>query len=71
MNPMGLEDHIDRLRRALREGRFTSEAAVSQGAVLPTLNALGWPVFDTGVLRWRSTSRFRSVPPREQACGVR
>lgn len=34
----------------LREGRFTSEAAVSQGVVLPTLNALEWPVFDTAVV---------------------
>lgn len=47
---MSLEDQIERLIEGLRQGRFTSEAAVSQGAVLPTLNALDWPVFDTAVV---------------------
>ncbi len=47
---MTMEDHLSRIRTSLREGRFTSEAAVSQGIVLPTLNALGWPVFDTSVV---------------------
>ena len=31
----------------LKAGLYVSEAAVSQGAVLPILEALGWPVFDT------------------------
>ncbi len=47
---MGISDHISRIRTGLREGRYTSEAAVSQGIVLPTLNELGWPVFDTAAV---------------------
>lgn len=45
-----MEDHLSKIRTALREGRFTSEASVSQGIVLPTLHALGWPVFDTSIV---------------------
>ena len=45
-----MEDHLSKIRTALREGRFTSEASVSQGIVLPTLHALGWPVFDTAIV---------------------
>lgn len=47
---MTIENHLANIRNALREGRFTSEAAVSQGVVLPTLHALGWPVFDTAIV---------------------
>jgi len=45
-----INEHLDKTRAALRRGSFTSEAAVSQGIVLPTLAALGWPVFDTSIV---------------------
>lgn len=47
---MGIANHIIKIREELRAGRYTSEAAVSQGIVLPTLHELGWPVFDTSVV---------------------
>jgi len=47
---MKLEDQIQSIKKALREGQFTSEAAVSQGAVMPVLNTLGWPVFETSIV---------------------
>lgn len=47
---MGITSHIEKVRSGLREGRFTSEAAVSQGILLPTLHELGWPVFDTSIV---------------------
>jgi hypothetical protein len=47
---MNLSNQIEEIRKGLRHGLFTSEAAVSQGIVLPILNALGWPVFNTGIV---------------------
>lgn len=47
---MAISKHIEKVRDGLREGRFTSEAAVSQGILLPALHALGWPVFDTSIV---------------------
>lgn len=47
---MALIEFIERLRDDLRRGRFPSEAAVSQGIVLPILHELGWPVFDTAMV---------------------
>jgi len=47
---MDNEAQLIKIIEALREGRFTSEAAVSQGVVLPVLNMLGWPVFDTSIV---------------------
>ena len=44
---MGLEQHIQEIRAALKTGGFKSEAAVSQGVVLRLLSALGWPAYDT------------------------
>ena len=41
---------LTRIQEDLRRGRFTSEAAVSQGVVLPLLHELGWPVFNTHVV---------------------
>lgn len=58
---MGLEDTIQQLQRDLRSGRFTNEAAVSQGAVLPILSALGWPVFDTSTVAPEYTVEGRRV----------
>jgi len=47
---MAIANHIEKVRQDLREGRFTSEAAVSQGILLPALHELGWPVFDTSIV---------------------
>lgn len=47
---MAIANHIEKVRQGLRAGRFTSEAAVSQGILLPALHALGWPVFDTSIV---------------------
>jgi len=47
---MAVSNHIEKVRQGLREGKFTSEAAVSQGILLPTLHELGWPVFDTSIV---------------------
>ena len=47
---MAINNHIEKVRQGLREGRFTSEAAVSQGILLPALHELGWPVFDTSIV---------------------
>ncbi|MGD9489063.1 MAG: hypothetical protein AB7W47_13640 [Calditrichaceae bacterium] len=47
---MAIANFIENVRMGLREGRFTSEAAVSQGILLPALNELGWPVFDTSIV---------------------
>ncbi|MEJ5343870.1 MAG: hypothetical protein WHS83_03055 [Chloroflexus sp.] len=47
---MAVANHIEKVRERLRRGEFPSEAAVSQGIVLPSLHELGWPVFDTNVV---------------------
>lgn len=47
---MALSDHLERVRERMRRGDFPSERAVSQGVLLPVLNELGWPVFDTNVV---------------------
>lgn len=47
---MILSDHIREICKGIEEERFGSEAAVSQGIVLPTLQQLGWPVFDISVV---------------------
>lgn len=47
---MSIAQRIEQVRGNLRQGRLGSEQAVSQGAVLPLLDALGWPVFDTSVV---------------------
>ena len=38
------------IQSRLKTGQFVNEAAVSQGAVLPTLQALGWPIFDAQIV---------------------
>ena len=45
-----LENKIEEICQSLRGGRYRSEASVSQGIVLPILNALDWPVFDTSIV---------------------
>ncbi len=47
---MSIERHIEHVKSRLRKGVFISEASVSQGIVLPTLQALGWPVFDPTIV---------------------
>ena len=58
---MKLAEHIQKLREDLKEGKFTSEAAVSQGILLPTLHVLGWPVFDTSIVIPEYTVEGRRV----------
>ena len=38
------------MREGLRSNAFASEAAVSQGILLPALHVLGWPVFNTRIV---------------------
>lgn len=45
-----LDNALKTVVEGLRSGRFINEAAVSQGAVLPLLQALNWPIFDTSVV---------------------
>ncbi|MBM3167440.1 MAG: hypothetical protein FJ022_08400 [Chloroflexi bacterium] len=47
---MAITDHIERVRDGIRRGLFTSEAAVSQGILLPILSELGWPVYDPTIV---------------------
>ena len=47
---MAISDHIEEVREGLRSNAFPSEAAVSQGILLPALHELGWPVFNTRVV---------------------
>ena len=47
---MTLQDHISDIRQAIRNERFSNEAAVSQGIVLRLLQALGWPTYDIQVV---------------------
>ncbi len=47
---MNLQPVLKEIVTKLERGGFSSEASVSQGVVLPILNALGWPVFDTSIV---------------------
>ena len=47
---MGIEQEIASIREGIAAGRFTNEAAVSQGIVLRLLHALSWPAYDTQVV---------------------
>lgn len=47
---MALEETIRQIQGNLRTGGFGNEASVSNGAVLPILHDLGWPVFSTAVV---------------------
>ena len=47
---MSLEDTVAQIKEGLRKGEFPNEASVSQGVVLPILQALEWPVFNTSVV---------------------
>jgi hypothetical protein len=43
---MNLEQHIEEIRAGIKAGRYSNEAAVSQGIVLRVLHALAWPAYD-------------------------
>lgn len=58
---MSLDDTISQVQENLRKGLFPSEAAVSTGAVLPMLNALGWQVFNPSVVTPEYTVEGRRV----------
>ena len=58
---MSLAARIEGIRRDIRGGSFLNEAAVSQGVVLPLLDALGWPVFSTDVVAPQYTVEGRRV----------
>lgn len=45
-----IRETVDRIRNSLQRGQYTNEAAISLGVVLPLLQALDWPVFDTSVV---------------------
>lgn len=47
---MTLTTHIEDVRAGIKAGRYSNEAAVSQGIVLRLLQALGWPTYDTQVV---------------------
>lgn len=47
---MSLTNHIEEIRSGIKAGRYSNEAAVSQGIVLRLLQALGWPTYETQVV---------------------
>lgn len=47
---MELQEFIGIVQQSIKTGRFTNEAAVSQGIVVPILRMLGWPDYDTQVV---------------------
>jgi predicted type IV restriction endonuclease len=47
---MSLTTHIEDIRSGIKAGRYSNEAAVSQGIVLRLLQALGWPTYETQVV---------------------
>jgi hypothetical protein len=56
-----LEELLKRIQSALRERRFSNEAAISQGVVLPILRELQWPDHDTQVVYPEYTVKGRRV----------
>ena len=47
---MGVEQEIGAIREGIKTGRFSNEAAVSQGIVLRLLTSLSWPTYDTQII---------------------
>jgi len=48
---MDLNSTIESIRNKLKEGKlYNNESSISQGIVLPVLNALNWPIFDTNIV---------------------
>jgi hypothetical protein len=56
-----LVDVVQQIQSRLRAGYFVNEASVSQGAVLPILQALDWPVFDAQIVCPEYTVEGRRV----------
>ena len=52
---------VREIQSRLKTGQFTNEASVSQGAVLPILQALEWPIFDAQVVCPEYTLENRRV----------
>ena len=46
-----VRETVDRIRTSLKSGQYTNEASISQGVVLPVLQALNWPIFETSVVK--------------------
>ena len=46
-----IRETVDRIRTSLKSGQYTNEASISQGVVLPVLQALNWPIFETSVVK--------------------
>ena len=47
---MAIDEFVEKTKELLKNNTFKSEAAVSQGILLPALHELGWPVFNTSVV---------------------
>ncbi|MBK7895217.1 MAG: type I restriction enzyme HsdR N-terminal domain-containing protein [Anaerolineaceae bacterium] len=58
---MTIRSQIKTIKDGLRQGSYISEAAVSQGILLPILHELGWPVFNTAVVIPEFTVESRRV----------
>ncbi len=52
---------VQQIQSRLKTGQFVNEAAVSQGAVLPILQALGWSIFDAQIVCPEYTVEGRRV----------
>ena len=52
-----MQEQLERIKQKLDAGTFANEAAISQGAVLPIINALGWETQDTDEVapEWTTT----------------
>ena len=46
-----IRETVDRIRNSLKSGQYTNEASISQGVVLPVLQTLNWPIFETSVVK--------------------
>lgn len=58
---MTIRSQIKTIKDSLIRGSYISEAAVSQGILLPILHELGWPVFNTTVVIPEFTVESRRV----------
>jgi hypothetical protein len=56
-----IRSQIKTIKDRLRQGSYISEAAVSQGILLPILHELDWPVFNTAVVTPEFTVESRRV----------
>ena len=52
---------VREIQSRLKTGQFANEASVSQGAVLPILQALEWPIFDAQMVCPEYTLENRRV----------